>query len=279
VLFPELAALSHDVLKRPNGTWARAPLMLMLTPVLAGVVGTFITGHMAFGLASVLLVVGGSLLIIRLLRSPIAPAISAGLLPLVLGDASWWYPPSLLVGLGLLAAISPIWRRVMPAPPPVVSIRDRVDDILEKTPHDYSWVPFFLVFIAGAALLAQWTGLRFLLFPPLVVAAFEMFAHADVCPWARRPFMLPLACTVIAAAGVALVGLLGPGPLAAVCSFAVGVAVLRVFDLHVPPALAVGLLPLVISKPSYAFPVSVGAGTLLLTATFLGWRKVSRTRL
>jgi hypothetical protein len=32
VLFPELAALAHDTLKRPHGTWARAPLMLVLTP-------------------------------------------------------------------------------------------------------------------------------------------------------------------------------------------------------------------------------------------------------
>lgn len=274
VLFPELAALAHDILKRPHGTWARAPLMLVLTPFLTGVVGTLVTGHMAFGLASVLLVVGCSILIIRLLRSPIAPAISAGLLPLVLGDASWWYPPSLLVGLGLLAALSQIWRRMIP-PPPVVSMRDLADDIMEEAPRDYSWIPFFLLFIAADTLLAERTGLRFLLFPPLMVVAFEMFAHAAVCPWARRPLLLPLACSITAAAGVAIVGLLGPGPLAAACSLAVGIAVLRVFDLHIPPALAVGLLPLVMHKPTYAFPVAVGAGTLLLTASFLGWRKVS----
>ena len=278
VLFPELAALAHDILKRPHGAWARAPLMLVLTPFLAGVVGTLVTGHMAFGLTSVLLVVGCSILIIRILRSPIAPALSAGLLPLVLGDASWWYPPSLLVGLGLLAALSQLWRRVVPAPSPVVSIRDIADDVIEQAPHDYSWVPAFLLFIAAATLLAEWTGLRFLLFPPLVVVAFEMFAHAAVCPWARRPLVLPVACTITAAAGVALVGLLGAGPLAAVCSLAVGIAVLRVVDLHVPPALAVGLLPLVMAKPDYAFPISVGAATLLLTASFLVWRKLSPRR-
>lgn len=275
VLFPELGALSHDILKRPHGTWARALRMLVVTPFLTGVVGTLVTGHMAFGLASVLLVVGVSILIIRVLRSPIAPAISAGLLPLALGDASWRYPPSLLVGLGLLAAIAWIWRRVVPTSPRVVSIRDLADDIVKETPRDYSWVPFFLLFIAADTLLAEWTGLRFLLFPPLVVVAFEMFAHPHACPWADRALVLPVACTITAAAGVALVALFGPGPLAAASSLAVGIAVLRLFDLHVPPALAVGLLPLILPKPSYAFPLSVAAGTLLLTVSFLGWRKLS----
>jgi len=34
VLFPELGALSHDILKRPHGTWAKAPLMLVVNPAL-----------------------------------------------------------------------------------------------------------------------------------------------------------------------------------------------------------------------------------------------------
>ena len=33
VLFPELGALSHDVMTRPRGTWANAPLLLAITPV------------------------------------------------------------------------------------------------------------------------------------------------------------------------------------------------------------------------------------------------------
>jgi len=42
--------------------------------------------------------------------------------------------------------------------------------------------------------------------------------------------------------------------------------------LHVPPALAVGLLPLVMRQPTYTFPIAVGIGTLLLTMFFLAWR-------
>ena len=88
VLFPELGALAHDVFTRPRGAWAKAPLLLVLTPVLTAVVGTLIARTMDYGLLSVLLTVGIALLVIRLLRSPIAPAISAGLLPVTLGVTS-----------------------------------------------------------------------------------------------------------------------------------------------------------------------------------------------
>jgi hypothetical protein len=55
-------------------------------------------------------------------------------------------------------------------------------------------------------LLAQWSGWRFLLFPPLAVIGFEMFAHSASCPWAGRPLTLPLACALSATGGVAMVG-------------------------------------------------------------------------
>jgi hypothetical protein len=268
VLFPELGALAFDTLKRPHGAWARAPVMLVATPTLAGAVGTLVTQQMAFGLGSVFLVLGVSLLIIKLLRSPVAPAMSAGLLPLVLGDTSWWYPPSLLLGLGLLAGASQLWRRHHPARTAPAS-----PDHPTK-PRDFSWAPYFIAFIAVVTLLALGAGLRFLLFPPLAVIGYEMFAHAPTCPWAKRPFALPLACTLAAVAGVALVGALGPGPLTAACALLAGVGILRVLDLHAPPALAVALLPLIMAKPDYAFAGAVATTTLLLSGLFVAWRKM-----
>ena len=252
--------------------------MLIVTPFLSGVIGILVTRHLAYGFVSVLLTIGAAILVIKLLRSPITPAISAGLLPLSLGISSWTYPVSLLVGLVLLASISLVWRRLVPPPPEAGTPRDVVDDIVEEAPHDYSWIPFFFVFLLIAILLVQLTGWRLLLFPPLVVIGFQMFAHPSICPWAGRPLILPVACTLSAAAGVFLVTSFGNGPLAAACSVAVGMGILRVLDLHVPPALAMGLLPFVIPTPNYQFPISVGIGTLLLTAFFLAWRRMMKWR-
>ena len=93
ILFPEFGALGHDIFKRPGGTWARAPLMLILTPLVTGVFGTLIARHLPYSMFSVLLDVGCSVLVIAVPRSPIAPAISAGFLPLTLGILSFSYPP------------------------------------------------------------------------------------------------------------------------------------------------------------------------------------------
>ncbi|MGB5098126.1 MAG: HPP family protein [Porticoccaceae bacterium] len=278
ILFPELGALAYDVIKRPHGTWAKAPGMLVLTPLLTGLVGTIIIRNMGSGILPILLATAAAILIIRLLKSPIAPAISAGVLPISLDITSWNYPASLLVGLVLLALISLIWRRIVP-PPQVRSSVDIADDIAEEAPRSYSWFPFFLVFLVGTAVLAEVTGWRLILFPPLIVIGFEMFAHSDVCPWAKKPIRLPIACTLSALIGVALVTAFGDAPLAVMASTVCGILILRAFDLHVPPALAVGLLPFVIPAVDYRFAASVGIGTLSLTMLFLIWRRLRKTRL
>jgi hypothetical protein len=250
--------------------------MLVLTPALTAVVGTLLTRNLAYGPGAVLLDVGTSILIIGLLRSPIAPAISAGLLPLTLGIASWLYPPSILIGTALLAALAVVWSRI--AQPPERTVRDLADDITERTPARYGWVPFFLGFLLITAVLAGVTGWRLLLFPPLVVIGFEMFAHPTVCPWTKRPIILPVACALTAAGGLACVSLLGVTPIAAIGAVLIGIVVLRVFDLHVPPALAVGLLPFVIKDAGVDFPIAVGLGTSILTLSFLLWRATTRRR-
>ncbi|MDH1932820.1 HPP family protein [Pseudomonas sp. GD03696] len=278
ILFPELGALAHDVIKRPRGTWAKAPGMLVLTPLFTGLAGTIIVRNIGSGMVPILLATAAGMLIIRVLKSPIAPAISAGVLPVSLNITSWYYPASLLVGLVLLVAISLVWPRFVPTPP-VRTASDVADDITEEAPSTYSWLPFFLVFLIGTAILAEVTGWRLILFPPLIVIAFEMFAHADVCPWAKKPIRLPVACTLSALIGVALVTTFGDAPLAVIASTACGILILRVFDLHVPPALAVGLLPFIIPTVDYRFAASVGIGTLSLTMLFLVWRRLRKTRL
>ena len=278
VLFPEFGALSHDVFTRPRGTWARSPLMLAITPFLTALIGIVFTRILPYGFVSVLLTVGSSIALIMLLKSPIAPAISAGLLPLVLGVKSWWYPPGVLLGTVLLAALSILWERVSVAQnwlEPLTSA-DVVDETLEQNPATSYWLIALMLFVAMAVLVVKLTGLRFVLFPPLVVIGFEMFGHTAICPWAKRPLFLPVACFLTAAGGLLFWNLLGVGPVAAGCSIACGMAVMRLFDLHVPPALAVALIPFVMDSPTIAYPISVGVGTMLMTLWFLLYQSFFR---
>jgi hypothetical protein len=276
VMFPELGALSHDIFTRPHGTWARNPLMIAITPVLTGLVGSIFTHLFNYGFPSVLLTVGISFAIIELLNSPVAPAISAGLLPVVVEIKSWWYAPGILLGCCLLAVLSILWKRlnVVPTVAAAATI-DREDhrlDELEKTARGYAWMVPLIGFVAVATLVVELTGLRFILFPPLVVIGFEMFGHTEICPWAKRPLWLPIACLLTAAGGLFFFNLFGLHPLTAACGMLWGVLVLRTLDLHVPPALAVALLPVVMKGPTITYVISVGLGTLMITLWFFAYQ-------
>ena len=274
IFFPELGALAHDVFTRPRGAWAGAPFFLALTPVATAVIGTAVTTTMPFGYLSMLLIVGVSVALVQLLRSPIAPAISAGVLPLVLGLKSWWYAPAIFVGTALLALLSWAWRAYciprMPSVP--ASRREIVDDLVELAPRRWAWAPALLAVVVAGVFLVNVTGLRLILFPPLIVVAFEMFGHPSICPWARRPIRLPIACLLTAAGGFLAVHTFGPGVMTTMVSLALGIGVLRLFDLHVPPALAVALIPQVIDHPTWLYPVAIATGTLLVTLIFFPYR-------
>lgn len=113
---------------------------------------------------------------------------------------------------------------------------------MERTPRQYAWLPVFGCFLLLACSISRTTGLRLVLFPPLVPIAFEMFSHSDVCPWAKLPFALPLACAITAGAGVKSLIVFGPGAVSIAAAMLIGIETLRMFRPHLPPALAIGLL-------------------------------------
>jgi hypothetical protein len=277
ILFPELGALSHDVFTRPRGSWARAPVLLVITPVLTAVLGTLATRNLPYGYASVMLTVVGALTLILTLRSPIAPAISAGLLPLALGVRSWWYPPGIIFGTVLLAVLSLVWKSLAVALERDENTTDASEDEDSVPGVESYWrLLALLVLVIAAVAVVELTGLRFVLFPPLVVIGFEMFVHTRHCPWATRTLSLPIVCILTAIGGLLCRSYLGTGAAASVSSMAWGILILRLFDLHVPPALAVALLPQVIDSPTMMYPVAVGIGTSMLSGAFVFYSRVLR---
>jgi hypothetical protein len=280
LLFPELAALSHDVLTRPLGKWASQPWLLILTPTLTAILGLFIARNASYGAVAIALIVLLSLLIIKLLRSEIGPAISAGVLPMVLSERNWMYPVSICVGLvGLVAAL---WILRRCGPRIDSSSRNaqhpcRLIHTPERYPRNRFRVIPLLAFVLVMGAVAQLTGLRFILFPPLIVMAYEIFGHPEVPGWMERPVFFPLVCFLTASVGVlashsfkaSFVGVM----LTTLCS----IAILRAFKVHMPPALAVGLLPFVMLAPNFWYAISVGIGTVALTLCFWGRRYLQRS--
>lgn len=275
LLFPELGALAYDVLIRPWGKWASQPVRLILTPAITALIGTLVTRHLQFGALSVVIIVGSSIVAIAVMRSAITPAMSAGVLPLVLGVRSWMYPPGMTATLVVLSAVAVLWRKYHSSRETETEPQMDVEDVLESPPHGSYWVLVLLIFVAVIAELARVSGLRFMLFPPLVTIAYEMLGHTETCPWSKRPASLPLCCFLVAAAGLLAFHATGVGIGLAFCSVVTGIVLLRVFDLHMPPAMAVGLLPAVMTAPDFKFPLAVLAGTAALTLVFLLCRRVS----
>jgi hypothetical protein len=280
IIFPELGALSSDVLIRPGGKWAKSPWKLILTPTLAAIVGVVVSQRLAYGIGSVLLTMCLCIGVVFGLRSAVAPAISAGVLALTLGITSWMYPICIFSSLSILTALMIVWRRTAFGRKlmPEQGADRRATEALEASPQGWTWFVSLFLLVAVLATVVQFTHWRFILFPPLIVMAFEMLGHPETCAWAKAPYTFPVVCTFAAGFGLVVVKFLGVNPIASSIVLAATFLMLRLVRLRMPPALAVGLIPLVIPFPSWQFPVSVAIGTSLLTAWFLIYRRVVNDR-
>ncbi|HTK00603.1 MAG TPA: HPP family protein [Bordetella sp.] len=271
MLFPEMGALAYDTCKRPFGVWASTPASLFLAPTVGACIGTAISSGLPHGLPAAALCIAVSVGLLRLARSPVAPAISAAYLPLSLGVKTWHYPMSIALVTGALALLVVVRHglsKIKTRPASKRRGRD-IDDVLESVPNRFGWTFAFGTFLLLAYAMAHMSGLPFILFPPLVVIAYEMLAHSEVCPWARRPRTLPIACTLGAAIGAVSVLWWGIGPLSVVISLGAGIATLRALKLHMPPVLGISLLPQVIPHVNWEFVLAVAIGTGTLTGFFL----------
>jgi hypothetical protein len=266
ILFPELAALSYDMLRRPNGKWAVQPFRLVITPTLTAVVGLFVSRHAHYGVVPVLAITLASLAIIRLLKSSIGPAISAGLLPLVLGERHWLYPIAIFIDLLCLALLLWLWKSFGPDVSNQPLSSRGVADKLHSASTDRLWVTHLIVLVTILAITSQYTGLRMVLFPPIVVMAYEIFGHPELPRWAERSLLFPIACVLSAGMGIFTLRVIGEHAWSVIAVLAVSIVLLRLFRIHMPPALAVGLIPFIMPSPNYWYPaaVAIGAGTLTL---------------
>lgn len=268
LLFPELGALASVVISDPTSRWARSPWLLVLTPTLTAVAGIVVSSHLPYGPVAVILAVVAGLLVVRLLRSPVVPALSAGYLPVALGIRSWTYPLAIMLAIAALVLLMRLRAGRSATADAALVVQA---EPLFRWPPARRWLPPLAGFLAGALVLVRLLGSHLVLYPPLLVIAWETLAQGDHCPWRRRPGALLVATTAAGLIGLVLVRTLGPAPLAAFLAVLLTALLLDRLRLPCPPAFAVALLPLVLPQPPLAYPlfVLVGGGWLLVVAALV----------
>ncbi len=263
-LFPELAALHYDVLSRPEGAWAKRIEQVVVSPTLAALIGWSAGRLLGYAPWVAVLAALGAMLLLLAFRSPVIPAISAGVLPVVLRVQSIWYVPAILLGTGLMALSFLRLRQRL------VAGGDGAEEPTGK--RRLIGYPATLLFVLLGAWLAP--DLATIFPPPLAVMAFELFTrpHAG---WGKRPTAF-FGCLVLVATLGFLAGRLVPfAPLAVVLVLAVGILLLRRLDYHLAPALAVGVLPILV-QPGPWYIIMVGGGAAVALAGNYGWRYLEK---
>lgn len=259
IIFPEGAAIAMGVWSLALPGWAVSRWRVATVPALcallgSGLVALDLPGHAAPILAALLAV-----LVLQATDSRLAPALSAAILPTVFGVGELSYPLAVFVICAVIALGMP-WLSRRRGPPPA--------------PGDgtgrYAWG----VVGAGLVVTAAWILLggellalpAAALAPPLFVSALEWLGQR-ACTLRRglRRWTLLVAAAL---AGAMTAQLIGPPWLAGAVAVAVTLALMWLLATPHPPALAIALIPLLLSAPDpldYTLAIAAGAA-----ATYLG---------
>ena len=235
LLFPELGALGSVVFTDPRGSWARSPLLLAITPFLTALPGVLITRSLPYG-------------------------------PLALGITSWQYPLAILAGTGGLALLVILRPRIARGLrlTPAASAAGLGQARTSAAPSLRTWLPPLAIFLAGGLVLVEVLGSHLVLYPPLMVIAYEMLAQPQHCPWQGRGLAVLVVTGGAALAGWLLVQTLEVVPLATLLAVLATALLLHLTRLKCPPAYGLALLPFVIPTPPQTYALLTLAGTAWL---------------
>ncbi len=258
IIFPEGAALAMGVWSLALPGWSRSRWRVAVLPPVCALLGVMLVRLDVPSPLAAILGTAFALLLLQALDSRLAPAMSAGVLPIVFGVGELSYPLAVLViCLAIAAAMPWLSRRRGPAPVP--------GDATGR----YPWG----VVAGGMAAIAAWVllGGELLalpvaaLAPPLFVSALEWLGQR-ACTLRRGLRRWGLLVGAALAGGLATELIATPWLAGAVAVLAT-LVLMRVLTTPHPPALAIALIPqlLQVSEPlSYTLAIAAGAAALYL---------------
>ncbi len=267
LIFPEGAALAFGVMALRIGAWREAPGVLLVAPAAAAALGVALTrlGGPAWGRELVALT--AALVVLRLLRSRLAPVISAAVLPVVFGIRSWSFVAAVAAIGAVLAAFEAATRSE--AGPReaggkrALLLRGRGSSPTGPTLLGWVLVGMWVV-TAGPLLRLPAPAVA----PPLFVATFEWLARSQR---SAAVGLAQWAATVTAAGlGAALAYAVHPEWVGGCVAVILAAGLLVAASVPHPPALAVALIPQLTGAGHpvrFVAAVTVGSAVLYAAAS------------
>ncbi|MGE0880887.1 MAG: hypothetical protein AB7L13_15315 [Acidimicrobiia bacterium] len=276
VIFPEAAALAFGVLALRLPGWTYSPFKLALVPPVYAAGGVALA-HLDWPRwLGVTVALTGAAAGLKLVRTRLAPSLSAGVFPLVFDVRTWVLPLTVLALCVFLSAVVVVRRR-----------RARIGSQSDRVVLSHEGVSVESVAepIASHVLVATWAtavawvlvawpvlGLRAAaVAPPLVVAMLERTMSAN--PSARTGVRHWAALVVAALVGSVLAAHVDPAWIGGVLAVALMLVVFRSVSGPHPPALAICLIPQVSGAARDVAPfvanIAIGSAVLYVGAMIL----------
>lgn len=239
IILPEIAALAIGCLVYQNPIWLSKPLHIFLLPSITALLG-FLVDMLAIGYAyKLFLILVLMLLVLRIFKSSLAPALATGLLPVITNAASYSFIISILLltsALSLYVAFSNTEKKNSSVP----KQENSRDGIL------------YMVFIVLWILICNQEKWMFMAaLPPVIVTGYEA-AHKkvyDMVSLKKQVVCLFLASFVGIQALLFFDNLL----LVVLADIAAVALILKILKFRLAPAYAMAILPMILNNVSYTY--------------------------
>ncbi|WP_303796944.1 hypothetical protein [Ruminococcus flavefaciens] len=273
VIFPEITAVAIGALAAPKQSWNVSRLRLLLTITAAAIIGVGLVFVPIPPVIKVPLAMVCAVACVTASKTEFLPAISACVLPVLLGTKSPVYIGSVVVMTSLILLAQLILEKC--------GLREK--SVFTPVQPDKQLFALRIIQIAAASVICMIPLLTkeiFFIAPPLIVAFFEMSK-----PNSKLLERSPQAASLMILASVSgvlsrflLTEKLGlPFAVSAALSCAVILAAVCRMKLYFPPCGAIATLPFIIPEGALLrFPFEIAAGTLVFIAAAFALSKERR---
>lgn len=264
IILPELAAMAIAMWVYREAGWIRQPSKILFAPSLTAVIGFMVNLLPIFYVGKVGIALLLLILLLRLIRSNLAPSIATGLLPVVIDVDGW----SFIISTFILTFILMLGVFIF-----------RLNNGLEKEVKiQYKYMVVFLV------LNFVWIGLTWAVgypelatIPPILVVVYESLQKPMYN--GKVAFKQSLVLTISATLGTLLYFALDSWVLVTLIDMILMYILLRIVDVRIPAVYAFPLLPFILSdKIVVMLPLGSLITCLFLFGSVLAYKKFEMKR-